>query len=76
MGQLEGAGSAGLIWKPEGRSKTMGPCVYRGAKCVHYREEEEGGGGSTAACAGAYVRAGARRLRGTENKGPAEISAS
>lgn len=41
----------------------MGLCVCRGV-CVYTegrREEREGkgGGGSTAACAGAYVRAGA-----------------
>ena len=46
VGQLRmGGGSAGLIWKPEGRGrareKTMGLCVGRRA-CVHGREE--GGG--------------------------------
>lgn len=47
-----GGGSAGLIWKPEGRGrareKTMGLCVGRRA-CVHGREEGggegKGGGG-------------------------------
>ena len=55
MGQLRmGGGSAGLIWKPEGRGrareKTMGLCVGRRA-CVHGREE---GGG----------RKGGKRRRG------------
>lgn len=68
VGQLSWGGcSAGLIWKPEGwgraLEKTMGLCVCRGG-CVYTsgrREEGEGkgGGGNTAACAGAYVRAGA-----------------
>lgn len=61
MGQLEeGAGSAGLIWKPEGQEGSRednGPvCVCRGVKCVHFREEgqreegeKKGGGGTTAA---------------------------
>ena len=48
VGQLrKGGGSAGLIWKPEGRGrareKTMGLCVGRRA-CVNGREEGGGEG--------------------------------
>lgn len=66
-----GRGSAGLIWKPEGRGRapreTMGLCVCVG-ECVSvsvcvcvYTEggREDRGGGGPAAPARAYVRAGA-----------------
>lgn len=76
VGQLKrGGGSAGLIWKPEGRGGhgrrqwgcvSVGERVYTDGRREEGREEEEGA--CTEARAGAYVRAGPVQAAGNTAK--------